>query len=50
MDEESLRTIRNQAIHWAIETHPKRFNIEEKPSVEEILERAKKFEIYLLGI
>lgn len=40
-------TLRNQALHYAIETHPLRFNVEQKPTIEDILERAAKFEIYL---
>jgi hypothetical protein len=44
MDESTLR---NQALHWAWETHRNRFNIETKPRAEEIIEIAQKFYDFL---
>lgn len=41
-------TQRNQAIYWAHETHPNRFNTAEKPTPEDIIERAKKYLTFLL--
>ena len=41
--------IRNQAIHWAWETHFNRFNVAEKPKPSEIVEAAIIFEQYLRG-
>lgn len=35
--------IRQTAVHYAVETHPLRFNVDQKPTVEDILERAKKY-------
>jgi hypothetical protein len=39
MDEQ---TIRNQAFYYANETHPLRFSIHDKPSLDDLLDRAEK--------
>lgn len=39
--------LKNAAIHWAWETHGNRFNVAEKPSADEVIEIAKKFEEYI---
>jgi hypothetical protein len=35
-------TIRNQAFFYANETHPNKFSIDDKPTLEDLLERAEK--------
>jgi hypothetical protein len=41
--------IKNQAVYWAWESHANRFNVEQKPSPEELIEAARKFENYFRG-
>lgn len=42
-------SIRFNAFMQAIETHPLRFNIDEKPTLDDLIERAKKIEAYIVG-
>jgi hypothetical protein len=46
MDESTLR---NQAFYWANESHPNRFNVLEKPELDDLLERADKIAKFLRG-
>lgn len=42
-------TARNQAFYYANETHPLRFDIANKPTLEELLERADKIAKFILN-
>jgi hypothetical protein len=43
-----INQTRHTALHWAWETHPNRFNVADKPTPEDVIERAEKFMEFLI--